>query len=39
VRAMRTEVGIGERGDDEVADSVSLSIGSRKPHVARMVIG
>jgi hypothetical protein len=39
VRAAWTEVGTRESGDDEVADSVSLSVGSRKPHFARMVIG
>jgi hypothetical protein len=32
------EVGIGERGDDEVADSVSLSAGSRKPYFTHVVI-
>jgi hypothetical protein len=32
------EVGTGENGDDEVADKVSLSIGSQKPRFARLVI-
>jgi hypothetical protein len=32
------EVGIGESGDDEVVDKMSLSIGSRKFCFARMVI-
>jgi hypothetical protein len=38
VRVVRTEVGIGESGDDEVADKVSLSAGSWKPCFARVVI-
>jgi hypothetical protein len=38
-RAARTEVGIGESGDYEVADSVSLSVGSQKPRFTRVVIG
>jgi hypothetical protein len=32
------EVGIGENGDDEVANSVSLSASSWKPCLARVVI-
>jgi hypothetical protein len=32
------EVGIGESDDDEVADKMSLSIGSQKLCFARMVI-
>jgi hypothetical protein len=32
------EVGIGENGDDEVTDKMSLSIGSRKLCFAHMVI-
>jgi hypothetical protein len=38
-RAARTEVSTGESGDDEVADNVSLSVGSRKPRFVRVVIG
>jgi hypothetical protein len=38
-RAARTEVGIGESGDYEVADSVSLSVGSQKPRFTHVVIG
>jgi hypothetical protein len=38
-RAARTELGIGEGGDDEVADKVSLSADSPKPRFARVVIG
>jgi hypothetical protein len=37
-RAAWTEVGTRESGDDEVANSVSLSIGSRKPRFTHMVI-
>jgi hypothetical protein len=33
-RSAWTEVGTRESGGDEVADSVSLSIGSRKPRFA-----
>jgi hypothetical protein len=33
------EMGIGESGDDEVANSVSLLVDSWKPHFARVVIG
>jgi hypothetical protein len=33
------EVGTRESGDDEVADSVSLSASSRKPRFTRVVIG
>jgi hypothetical protein len=32
VRATQMKVGTGESGDDEVADSVSLSASSQKPH-------
>jgi hypothetical protein len=39
VRATRMEVGTGESGDDEVANSVSLSADSWKPRFAHMVIG
>jgi hypothetical protein len=35
----RMKVGIGESGDDEVAEKVSLSAGSLKPLFARVVIG
>jgi hypothetical protein len=39
VRVVRTEVGTRESGNDEVADNVSLSVGSRKLRFARVVIG
>jgi hypothetical protein len=39
VRAARMEVGTGERVDDEVADSESLSAGIQKPRFAHVVIG
>jgi hypothetical protein len=32
------EMGIGESGDDEVANSVSLLVNSRKPRFACVVI-
>jgi hypothetical protein len=38
-RVARTEEGIGDKVDVEVAERVSLSVGSRKPHFARVVIG
>jgi hypothetical protein len=38
MRAVRMEVGTGERGDDEVADKVSLEASSRKPRFARLVM-
>jgi hypothetical protein len=34
----RAKVGTGESGDDEVADNVSFSVGSRKPRFIHMVI-
>jgi hypothetical protein len=33
------DVGTEERGNNEVADMVSLSVGSWKPHFTRVVIG
>jgi hypothetical protein len=39
VRAVRTEVGTGERVDDVVVDSESLSDGIRKPRFTHVVIG
>jgi hypothetical protein len=39
VRVAQTEVGTGESGDDEVADSVSLPTDSWKPRFACVVIG
>jgi hypothetical protein len=39
MRAAWTEVGTEESGDNKVADSVSLSTGSQKPHFAHVVIG
>jgi hypothetical protein len=39
VRASWTDVDTGERGDNEVADNMSLSAGSRNPCFTRMVIG
>jgi hypothetical protein len=38
-RAAWTDVGTRERDDDEVANMVSLSVGSWKPHFTRVVIG
>jgi hypothetical protein len=39
VRAVWTEVGTGESGDNEVADNVSLSAGSQNPRFTRVIIG
>jgi hypothetical protein len=39
MRVARTEVGIGERSDDEVVNRVSLSAGSQKPRLTHVVIG
>jgi hypothetical protein len=39
VRAAQMEVGTGESSDEEVADSVSMSIGSWKPRFTHVVIG
>jgi hypothetical protein len=36
---METEVGIEDSSDNEVADNMSLSTSSRKPHITRVVIG
>jgi hypothetical protein len=38
-RAARTEEGTSDKVDAEVTDKVSLSVGSRKPYFARVVIG
>jgi hypothetical protein len=38
VRVGQMEVDTGESGDDEVADSVSLSTSIRKPRFTRVVI-
>jgi hypothetical protein len=39
VTAARTEVGTKESDDNEVANNVSLLVGSRKPCFSRMIIG
>jgi hypothetical protein len=39
VRVAWTKVGTRDSDDDEVANSVTLSIGSRKPLFDRVVIG
>jgi hypothetical protein len=39
MRATRTEEDTGDKVDAEVADRVSLSVGSQKPLFARVVIG
>jgi hypothetical protein len=39
MRAVWTEEGTGDKVDAEVADKVSLSVGSQKPHFAHVVIG
>jgi hypothetical protein len=39
VGVARTEDGTGDKVGAEVADTVSLSVGSQKPRFARMVIG
>jgi hypothetical protein len=39
VTAARTEVDTKESDDNEVANNVSLLVGSRKPCFSRMIIG
>jgi hypothetical protein len=39
MRAEQTQEGPGDKVDAEVADMVSLSVGSQKPHFTHVVIG